>query len=103
MIVDSVSTANWHVQSWKSGSQLAQDGQREAAVPAPLLASPPKLRAWLAKRGVKVPNIQRETLEAVLEDPDVQPEVARVLDAQATFLRNHFAQTPRRLAPGGAG
>jgi DNA polymerase len=42
----------------------------------------PKLRAWLEDRGVKVLNLQAETLQKVLARPGLSPELRRLLEVR---------------------
>jgi DNA polymerase len=42
----------------------------------------PKLRAWLEERGIKVPNLQAETLQKILARPGLAPELRRVLEVR---------------------
>lgn len=60
--------------------QEKQGNNRLIAAPvnATTLVSHQKLRAWLAWNGVDVPNVQRGTLERLLEDPDL-PDAARTV------------------------
>jgi DNA polymerase len=42
----------------------------------------PRLRAWLEDRGVKVPNLQAETLQKVLARPGLAADLRRVLEVR---------------------
>jgi DNA polymerase len=51
----------------------------------------PKLRAWLEERGIKVPNLQAETLQKVLARPGLSPELRRVLEVRIDLAQSATA------------
>lgn len=61
---------------------LAMDAAQAAPVSSTTLSSPVRLRRWLADAGVTVSNVKAETLEDLLDNPDLPDDVARVLTAR---------------------
>lgn len=56
-----------------------------------------KLKDWLAEHDCPLPNVQKETLEAVLEDDGLAPEVRRVLEIRQSIGKTSTAKIPAFL------
>ena len=56
--------------------------RQTAPVSEEVLSSPAQLRAWLNALGVDVPDVQKATLNAVLEDETISEEVRQAIEAR---------------------
>jgi DNA polymerase len=56
-----------------------------------------KLRGWLAEHGCPLPNVQKETLEAVLLQEDLTPEVRRVIEIRQSIGKTSTSKIPAFL------
>lgn len=66
----------------KCEQQLAEAARQTACVGARVLASPEQLKRALAASGVRVEDVQRNTLLAVLDEPDLSDESRALLTAR---------------------
>jgi DNA polymerase len=84
--------------------RVAVEAARAAPVSGTVLASPAKLRRWLAEAGIIVPNAKRDTLLGLLEDDDLADDVRHVLVARisSSGVAVHKLRTAlSRLSPDG--
>lgn len=56
-----------------------------------------KFQAWLETQGHALPNMQKETLEAALEDDDLPPVVRRALEIRQSVGKTSVAKIPAFL------
>lgn len=63
-------------------TELGEEARQSAGVEARLLASPEKLKRMLASSGVCIANVRRDTLLALLDDPDLPDDVGAILSAR---------------------
>ncbi len=85
-------------------SANAQRLREKAGVPPTLIASPEKLRALCAEAGVDLPNVQRETLLAAVDDPELPTHLAHALEARlaSSGITGHKLRAALgRLSPDG--
>jgi DNA polymerase len=62
--------------------ELAADAQRNAPVDGTVLRSHAKLKKYLHSAGIEVHDVRRGSLEVVLDDPDLAPDVRAVVSAR---------------------
>jgi len=62
--------------------RIVASERKSASVDATVLASPKKLTRFLCDAGIHVRNVRRETLEEILENPDLADDIRRVLVAR---------------------
>ena len=56
-----------------------------------------KFREWLADQGHPIPNLQKETVEAFLDDPDLPKHVRRALEIRQSVGKTSVAKIPAFL------
>lgn len=79
-------------------SWVAMNAQVKAPVPVVDLMNPGRLRRVLSETGIELPDVQRATLEAALEDPDLSPDARTIIVARTATATNTQGKLAAALA-----
>jgi DNA polymerase len=83
---------------------LAEDARKEARVDSSLLSSPARLKQTLRDAGIDVPDVRRETLLALTDDPNLPDDMRLLVVARAAnsgITAHKLRAALRRVSPDG--